>query len=498
MTVDTNSGGTSNLTLAQVNANMGNYSANPSGFISSVPYQSSAAGWTNTTTEIFTPLSLQINSSSGLPLISTMSGTGQGIQLLTNASGALSYLSFMSNNNANFSITRRGSADKLYIGLQGNAPSGIPSSAIVITGGSNVGVGTDTPTSKLYVNGDSVTNGSINMTGGTKLNVFSADGNIRGVFFAVSGLGTYIGSHTNNYVRFRTGDTDKMTLNESGALGIGTTAPTATLDVRALNTGTPQINIRATPGQTATILNIQDSGGNNVGSWGADAMIRVSRYTMDTAYPQIQFYKLGNTSSQDAPPANNQVLGRIQFDGNNGSFTRNTGAYIQAVTTQAFNSTGAGTDIEFYTTSTNSLTNLESMTIVGTGTVDIKRVGLTITPSSVPVLAGSNTFQFNIKNATTGASEILALGGDNSKAEIQSFNSKPLYINRQGNGVFFPGTNTNIGIGQSTATQRLDVNGSINISGTSGKLYLPNIPGTGNYVCINATDFSLFRNTTCP
>jgi len=58
----------------------------------------------------------------------------------------------------------------------------------------------------------------------------------------------------------------------------------------------------------------------------------------------------------------------------------------------------------------------------------------------------------------------------------------------------------NVGLGTGTSpNQKLQVNGSINVSGTSGTIYMQNIPGTGNALCINATgDWKVYRNTTCP
>lgn len=56
-------------------------------------------------------------------------------------------------------------------------------------------------------------------------------------------------------------------------------------------------------------------------------------------------------------------------------------------------------------------------------------------------------------------------------------------------------SNNRTGILTSTPTTELDVKGSIN---ASGYVYVPGIPGTGNYVCYNATSSALYRNTTCP
>jgi hypothetical protein len=231
---------------------MGNYSANPSGFISSVPYQSSAAGWTNTTTFVNTPY-------------------------------------------------------------------------------------------------------NVNLTGDAKSLYFTASGGITGRIFAFGGNNFFVGTNTATPITFRTSDTDRMTLNATGALGIGTTSPTATLDVRALNTGTPNIVAQATAGQTANIIQANDASGNWLfGVDPANKIINSYAVSADSVYTVLSLRKAGNASSSSSRVDSGQVLGRLRFSGYNGS-SYNHGAYIDAVTTQAFNSTGAGTRLDFYTTTTNSL-----------------------------------------------------------------------------------------------------------------------------------------------
>ena len=94
-------------------------------------------------------------------------------------------------------------------------------SAIAQSNTGNVGIGTTTPGAKLHVAGevivDSGTSGLIN---------FGDVSSNYGRLYADSS-GTFIGSVTNNPLILRTNNTEKMRIDSSGNVGIGTTSPAA-------------------------------------------------------------------------------------------------------------------------------------------------------------------------------------------------------------------------------------------------------------------------------
>jgi hypothetical protein len=112
----------------------------------------------------------------------------------------------------------------------------------------NLGIGTSSPNRKLEVNG-----GISRFTDGTS-NVEITNG---------GGVG-YIGPQTNHPLAFQTNNTERMRLDSSGNLGIGTTSPAARLDVTGIFNGT-----QAVFGNTAgrgLLIGTALNGGVNEGS----------------------------------------------------------------------------------------------------------------------------------------------------------------------------------------------------------------------------------------
>lgn len=510
-----------NLTLAQINENMGNYSANPSGFISSVPYQSSAAGWTNNTQNTSTSLNVDLTGQNRI----SFNGPNENISQVNIGNidfSARGYYVFSADTNADgvgtddaFGVNSAG-VRRFTIERDGNIGVGTSSASarfqvvssstllsllvqnttnthlVINASTGNIGIGTATPNSKFNILDDGSGSWVSNITSQRK---WILDGSGSQLMMLSTASSSYIGTRTGTPFTFRIGDADKMTLNNTGAVGIGTTAPTATLDVRALNTGTNVVTARGAVGQTAPIYTAEDSSGVQLWTIDAGSQMALIRSDTTTTAPWITIRKRGNSTAWNGNIVSGQELGRIRFEGYNAS-SYNVGAYISAVATQAFNRTTAGTKIDFYTTSPNTLTNSLTATI-GRSSASATEEGLIFTGSSSRVVSFETSSGGYLYFNNPDASWVFGKYVSPYTTLTASFwnGSASVHTLTLTNSSSTEGT---VGIRTLKPSQALDVNGSINISATDGKLYLPSIPGTGHYVCFNETDKSLFRNTTCP
>lgn len=108
---------------------------------------------------------------------------------------------------------------------------------MTLTTAGSLGIGTTDPQNKLEVSG-----GDIKIIGSNSSSFYKANDTTNGVqvWFGVSSAARgFIGTITNHSLGFRTNNTDRLLIDTAGNVGIGTTAPQATL---AVNNGNIFIN----------------------------------------------------------------------------------------------------------------------------------------------------------------------------------------------------------------------------------------------------------------
>jgi len=152
-----------------------------------------------------------------------------------------------------------------------------------INSSGNVGIGTTSPGAKLDVvvsdvsvvpNGNS--SAVFRRNGDNYISILSSTSGEGGVLFgnssdAVDGWIAYKNGSGNQYMTIGTADTEKMRITSSGDVGIGTTSPSRTLDVRgdAQILSTSSTGLRIVGGTTSEVYMIfGDADDNSMGGFG--------------------------------------------------------------------------------------------------------------------------------------------------------------------------------------------------------------------------------------
>lgn len=92
---------------------------------------------------------------------------------------------------------------------------------ITVDGSGNVGIGTSSPSKALHV--ETATNGGIVLSDTTN--------SITGIYYSSASNSLAFGSTTNHPVKFQTNNTERMRIDSSGNVGIGTSSPSSKLHV---------------------------------------------------------------------------------------------------------------------------------------------------------------------------------------------------------------------------------------------------------------------------
>jgi len=172
------------------------------------------------------------SSISGATILNIEGTNGSLFSVIDNLSGSLMSV----NNNAGLPVFEVFSDDRVVAGRFGQ-------NDLIITSGGNIGIGTGVPASKFHVVGTSTFTGDISSTG----SIIAGSGSAANPSFEfVNDSDTGLFSPAANVLAISTSGTEKLRINNSGLIGIGTVSPTSQLHVIGTGNFTQALQVNGT------------------------------------------------------------------------------------------------------------------------------------------------------------------------------------------------------------------------------------------------------------
>ena len=360
--------------------------------------------------------------------------------------------------------------------------------SIIYDNGTNVGIGTSSLAEKLSVNGNIILNSLYKIWGNSNAGITSS---YISLYNPVDGGIDLMANYTTSKITFGTAGSERMRIDSSGNVGIGTSSPSA------------KMHIYDGIGSATTLLKLQTNfnspSGNKSIVW-SDSASDVARISVDYTAPmsKMRFGSIYNSGYQtgdamviqgngnvgigtSTPGALLDVNGTIRLsqsgkvEGRDYPYNTNIGSDFNATTTSikagsTFKSEisliggDVGDRIEFKTNSTERM-RIDSSGRVGIGLTSTNSVRLGITGNS-GLPATSGTTQTGLLRLKASNNAALDMGADHVNAVGWMQVTDVVDLSNEYNLLLQP-NGGNVGIGTSSSpSQKLDVNGNVNVVGT--------------------------------
>ena len=256
----------------------------------------------------------------------------------TTATGDYTALTFQSSAGvpgAKIAYRQTTAGGSLLFGTTNNYGVGVTNTALAIDPAGNVGIGTTAPAVSLETNGIVRSTRTGASTQYVEINGGDVSGNYltganNNKFLFIQGLDNAATAGANNGIIFRTNTTaapiERLRIDNAGNVGIGTTVPGAKLQLDTGAAGTIGQIVKGTAGQTADLLQAQDSTGAVLAKIDAGGNLTVKNTAVQGTLSVTGAVTLSSTLT---------VGGNVTFNGNVASFSNNVRGINQAITTGA-------------------------------------------------------------------------------------------------------------------------------------------------------------------
>lgn len=323
--------------------------------------------------------------------------------------------------------------------IGGVAGNPVTAANLIVKQGGNVGIGSVTPGQTLDINGTVRINSTKSST-------------VPSVMLDINGT-VGLGQGATGTVDLLTNSLRRITIDNAGNVGIGTTIPAFELDLKTAG-DVRALNINAPSSSTAGVFAVAGAASTDLNSGKA-----FSVQSSGSSTAQAMFYTNGNYALGDGTNPRDTVFGRsaastarISSDGTTGAANLIVNGNVGIGTTALANYLSVGTT-----------TNL--MTVGSTGAIT------TVQEDQFPLIRGggaaSSNLQFKSTSGTGTTDSITFVLGTNGATEGVRFQDNSGVIN--------------VGIGSASPGATLDVNGTIR-SVATGNSYFSNNVGIGTTV----------------